>query len=1146
MATNYITPIMDRTPEDVLYARMYQNDLVNKNKGAWNYTDLNRICNNLKYAAEYMYNNGFLSQPYSMQVKTNWTETDIITYEQINSMIINNINNLKTYARSDLPWNHIVAIANIDYRIANWIEENIHMLATQQPIPPDTFTLTVNHGSGSGDYPANTLVPIEADPPEAGKMFSHWSGSHLENITNGEASSTTYRMPNSNVTLVANYTDKVPHELTVITDSGVERVQLTLGQTHAITADPAPANKVFHHWIVEPSQYERNLYEPAATTTFSMPNEDVSLTAFYINRGQKQLVVNNGTGSGWYDYGRYVSVRSNKPSGAVFTRWTGDTQYLTSAVTQEYNSVLIPDVSRIIISANWAIPPATNVQLTVVNGVITSTGQTTGTFNEGDTVSIRANIASEGQTFSGWSKSGGGTISNSDTMNTTITIGSTATTVTANYRTLSYHTLTVTTNSGTTTTTKEQYDYFSVNADPPPSGYTFDLWTGDTSTYNPPGVYHYFQPTSASTGTYMGTSDRTITATYRPLNPHTLTVLQISGNVTYTQAEATTITVTAEAAPEGMRFTGWSKSGEGSISSYSNQTITYTFGNGNCTLTPHYVYTWTVTVVGGTINYRYSSAVLDEGETYRLQCRDLAVYEQFNGWAKNGPGEISNTASTATYFTVGHGNVTITANISQYPDKTLSIYYRDPDTSNETLVSTNTYTYGSRFTITAPIAPNETTFLAWEGDSDLLTPSALNSTATVAGLTKNATLIATYYYPEAPEYYSLNVYDGYPQNGSYAAGSQIIINANRPSQGWEFYKWYGDTQYLVNPDLTLSENAVIMPQRSVVLYAKFTVVGELPLFRVNVVNGTASGTYYTEEGQVEHNESGVYIDVPAGTEVTLTADADVTGWVFDYWDGNFIEAGVDDIITTNNPTIFTMVECDLNITMVRRELDKYTVYPTNATGPGTVYPGTYPISGNLVNTEERHYTFDNWICIDANGDNCITAIAAPTLINTNITITDKDLWITADYTTHYKLTVINGQVDGDPYYYEHQVVVNKIEANTPATGMRFDHWDDPMNIVTDIYAKNPRIVMGNTPATITAIYTSLDESGNSVAITGSNLTNSTIIRRITTSPINGYLELGTIIFDRNGSIGVITELDPDNSNDTDDYRVQKLFYGGNF
>lgn len=296
MATvSYITPITNRTQADVDYARQNQADLENKNKGAWNYTDCNRVCNNLKYAAEYMYEQGFLTEPYSMQIKLDWKETDIITYETLNSMIVNNMNNLKTYSRPDLNWYPIASIANMDYSLANWLEKNIDLLATQVPLPPDKYKLTVNGGTGSGEYEANTLVTIQANPPEEGMMFSNWSGDHLENIGSATASITTYKMPYQNITLRANYTSTIPHTLTVITYSGTNTYKLAMGVNQYIEADPAPQGKVFHHWEVEPSTYEDKLYEPAATTHFTMPNENVTLTAVYITKGEKYLKVNNGT-----------------------------------------------------------------------------------------------------------------------------------------------------------------------------------------------------------------------------------------------------------------------------------------------------------------------------------------------------------------------------------------------------------------------------------------------------------------------------------------------------------------------------------------------------------------------------------------------------------------------------------------------------------------------------------------------------------------------------------------------------------------------------------------------------------------------------------------------------------------------------------
>ena len=242
----------------------------------------------------------------------------------------------------------------------------------------------------------------------------------------------------------------------------------------------------------------------------------------------------------------------------------------------------------------------------------------------------------------------------------------------------------------------------------------------------------------------MGPSDRTITAVYRPINEHTLTVKQLSGDVTYKQEEFSTIKLTAEDAPEGKRFVKWTKSGEGNIKNQdTSKTITFEFGNGDTVLTPIYVNVWTVTVIDGTINGS-ESALLDEGESYTLKTKNLAIYEKFDGWSQDGPGTINNIAATSTRFTVGAGDTTITANITQYPDKTLTVYWRNPDTNVDTLVFQQTYTYGTNIPkIEAHVAPNKTTFLTWLGDVNLLSPSALASTVSINALTADTTIVAT-------------------------------------------------------------------------------------------------------------------------------------------------------------------------------------------------------------------------------------------------------------------------------------------------------------------------------------------------------------------------------------------------------------------
>jgi len=68
--------------------------------------------------------------------------------------------------------------------------------------PPPTYALTVVNGTGSGNYTANTTVPITANAPPAGKVFGSWSGASVANPT---ASNTSLVMPASNVTVTAIY-----------------------------------------------------------------------------------------------------------------------------------------------------------------------------------------------------------------------------------------------------------------------------------------------------------------------------------------------------------------------------------------------------------------------------------------------------------------------------------------------------------------------------------------------------------------------------------------------------------------------------------------------------------------------------------------------------------------------------------------------------------------------------------------------------------------------------------------------------------------------------------------------------------------------------------------------------------------------------
>ncbi len=74
------------------------------------------------------------------------------------------------------------------------------------PVSPQLYTLTVNNGSGSGNYLQGTTVNITADTAPSGQQFAQWTGD-VANVADINSASTTITMPASAVTLTASFED---------------------------------------------------------------------------------------------------------------------------------------------------------------------------------------------------------------------------------------------------------------------------------------------------------------------------------------------------------------------------------------------------------------------------------------------------------------------------------------------------------------------------------------------------------------------------------------------------------------------------------------------------------------------------------------------------------------------------------------------------------------------------------------------------------------------------------------------------------------------------------------------------------------------------------------------------------------------------
>lgn len=90
---------------------------------------------------------------------------------------------------------------------------------TVNPEPVIYYNLTVNSGSGDGDYTAGSVVPINADSAPAGQEFDAWIGD-IANLANPASASTTVTIPTIDLVITASYKDIPPVDGLDITQEG--------------------------------------------------------------------------------------------------------------------------------------------------------------------------------------------------------------------------------------------------------------------------------------------------------------------------------------------------------------------------------------------------------------------------------------------------------------------------------------------------------------------------------------------------------------------------------------------------------------------------------------------------------------------------------------------------------------------------------------------------------------------------------------------------------------------------------------------------------------------------------------------------------------------------------------------------------------
>jgi hypothetical protein len=235
---------------------------------------------------------------------------------------------------------------------------------------PTYYTLTVNSGSGDGEYEEDDVANISADSPPAYKQFYHWVG-NTSGIANVNSSSTTLTMPAADQTITATYTD-ILYTLTV--NSGSGDGSYAHGTNVNISANAAPSGYQFDDWIGNTSGIA-DVDDP--TTTLTVPGANQTITATYQAVATYTLTVNSGSGDGSYTASTVVNISANAAaSGYQFDCWVGNTSYIAN-VNASSTTLTMP-------AANQTIT-ATYEQVQAGNPSISSTS---GTWSNGNSITI--------------------------------------------------------------------------------------------------------------------------------------------------------------------------------------------------------------------------------------------------------------------------------------------------------------------------------------------------------------------------------------------------------------------------------------------------------------------------------------------------------------------------------------------------------------------------------------------------------------------------------------------------------------------------------------------------------------------------------------------------------------------------------------
>ena len=589
-------------------------------------------------------------------------------------------------------------------------------------------------------------------------------------------------------------------------------------------------------------------------------------------------------------------------------------------------------------------------------------------YQEGDTVSIKADDPEDGMEFAGWKcDTDGVTIADPSSAETTFQMVGRKVKITATYKEAAQestaHTLTV--NYGDGSGSYEEGSWVTVTAaDRSQEGYEFAGWSVDSANVS------LADASAEETAFTMPNVDVTLTATYTEAVQTELSTEPVTEPVTepstdpivigdeteapatepvtepQTEAPATEPqTDTPETQPSTNQDNPIVIDPETEVPATEPQTEApeteapaTEAPQTETPVTEEPPETETEQKYEVTVNNGIGSGEYAAGEMVSVE----APYEGedgevFSQWQTSSDVQLEDAQQAVTTFVMPENPVELTAEYAA-PKYQVSVENGSADVDELEAGKTVTVTADDRF-------EEGLKFSHWEGsavvdgeDTALIFADEKAETTTFTMPSGDAEVKAVY--EEAKESYKVTVANGLINGTSTEMfceeNEKITVTANPSESGQQFAKWVindgtydiGDAAYDETITLTVTENLDILATYEGVSYA------------VTVKNGTAN-----------------YTECVSGTVVTITADKAPEGYEFDSWTVDSQNASLADAYKAT--TTFTMPEGEVAVSASYKKI-AYTVKVENGTsdkqsyyaGDTVTVTANYPASGREFNTWE--------------------------------------------------------------------------------------------------------------------------------------------------------------------------------------------------